>query len=143
MTYDPTDTIDELKRKALDTLKHFANKFKHGEATAGEFKAAVNAVSSVTSGLLDGPVDDVIMESVNELEIFEYGIANNSIAIFENVNNCEKSIVVVLNVNEAKLVVYSNGTYQNKLFENAVTANDEFVKVVEKLSQNAQFRRIE
>ena len=65
--YDPTDLYAELNRKTVETLQRTVSQYMNKELSGEEYRAAVTAVWSVTSGLANSEVSELVDDSLNAL----------------------------------------------------------------------------
>lgn len=65
--YDPTDISEEINRKTSEALIGIVGKYQNGEISDQQYKAAVEAVWNVSSGLTKPEISALVDEALNQL----------------------------------------------------------------------------
>ncbi len=63
--YDPTNYIDELNRKTLESLKTLTQKYKEGQIDCNAFKTSLEAIWEVSAGLCSSEIGNLLSDALN------------------------------------------------------------------------------
>ena len=106
--YDPTDLYAELNRKTIEALQRVVSQHTNKEISAEEYKAAVTAIWSVTAGLTNPEISELVDDALNALGQIQ---TKRGRVWFGK----ESAVVLSLNVGTNEVEVVTHGKAQRRI----------------------------
>lgn len=117
--YDPTDLYAELNRKTVEALQRVVSQYTNKETSVEEYRASVMSIWSVTAGLTNSEVSELVGNALNTLP----SLPAKHVRIWY-LKGAALVATWHVNQNEIEVVTYGPGSGSQKFLKKYDTPNE-------------------